>query len=66
MADIVSGLAALKTAFDLAKELKNAASAYNDAEMRLKCSELYSALSDAKIELGKVRISRSFLPKLTR
>ncbi len=56
MADIVSGLAALKTAFDLAKELKNAASAYNDAEMRLKFSELYSALSDAKIELADAQI----------
>ena len=56
MADIVSGLAALKTAFDLAKDLKNATSAYNDAEMRLKFSELYSALSDAKIDLADAQI----------
>lgn len=56
MADIVSGLTALKTAFDIAKELKNATSAYNDAEMRLKFSELYSALSDAKIELADAQI----------
>lgn len=56
MADIVGGLAALKTAFDIAKELKNAASAYNDAEMRLKFSELYSALSEAKIELADAQI----------
>ncbi|MFS4688335.1 hypothetical protein ACL655_22085 [Klebsiella quasipneumoniae subsp. similipneumoniae] len=56
MADIVSGLAALKTAFDLAKDLKNATSAYNDAEMRLAFSELYSALSDAKIDLADAQI----------
>ncbi|MEJ8326007.1 hypothetical protein WKI40_23020 [Kosakonia sacchari] len=56
MADIVGGLAALKTAFDIAKEIKNAASAYNDAEMRLKFSELYSALSEAKIELADAQI----------
>ncbi|URL13338.1 hypothetical protein LVR30_13925 [Pantoea ananatis] len=52
MTDIVSGLSALKAAFDIAKELKNATGAYNDAEMRLKISELYSALSEARIELA--------------
>lgn len=56
MADIVSGLAALKTAFDIAKELKNATKAYNDAEMRLKFSDLYSALSEAKIELADTQL----------
>ncbi|MFX3211573.1 hypothetical protein V6141_27265, partial [Klebsiella pneumoniae] len=40
----------------LAKDLKNATSAYNDAEMRLKFSELYSALSDAKIDLADAQI----------
>jgi len=52
MADIVTGLSALNAAFDIAKELKNASSAYNDAEIRLKISELYSALSEARIELA--------------
>ena len=56
MADIASGLAALKTAFDIAKELKNATKAYNDAEMRLKFSDLYTALSDAKIELADTQL----------
>ena len=56
MADIVTGLTALKTAFDLAKDLKNASGAYNDAEMRLKFSELYSALSEAKIELADAQL----------
>lgn len=56
MTDIVSGLAALKTAFDLAKDLKNASSAYTDAEVRLKISELYSALSEAKIELADAQL----------
>lgn len=56
MADIVSGLTALKTAFDIAKELKNATKAYNDAEMRLKFSDLYSALSDARIELADTQL----------
>jgi len=56
MADIVTGLTALKTAFDLAKDLKNASDAYNDAEMRLKLSELYSALSEAKIELADAQL----------
>lgn len=56
MADIVGGLAAFKTAFDIAKELKNATSAYNDAEMRLKISDLYTALSDARIELADAQI----------
>ena len=56
MADIVTGLTALKTAFDLAKDIKNATGAYNDAEMRLKFSELYSALSEAKIELADTQL----------
>lgn len=56
MTDIVSGLAALKTAFDLAKDLKNASSAYTDAEVRLKISELYAALSEAKIELADAQL----------
>lgn len=56
MTDIVSGLAALKTAFDLAKDLKNASSAYTDAEVRLKISELYTALSEAKIELADAQL----------
>lgn len=56
MADIVSGLTALKTAFDIAKELKNATKAYNDAEMRLKFSDLYTALSEAKIELADTQL----------
>lgn len=56
MADIVTGLTALKTAFDIAKELKNATSAYNDAEMKLKFSDLYRALSEAKIELADAQI----------
>lgn len=56
MADIVTGLTALKTAFDLAKDIKNATGAYNDAEMRLKFSDLYSALSEAKIELADAQI----------
>jgi hypothetical protein len=63
MADIVSGLAALKTAFDLAKEIKNATSAYTDAEMRLKFSELYSALSEAKIELADAQLEMHELKK---
>ncbi|WP_019105725.1 hypothetical protein [Pantoea ananatis] len=56
MTDIVSGLAALKTAFDLAKDLKNASSAYTDAEIRLKISDLYTALSEAKIELADAQL----------
>ena len=56
MADIVTGLTALKTAFDLAKDIKNASGAYYDAEMRLKFSELYSALSEAKIELADAQL----------
>ncbi|HCB1436113.1 TPA: hypothetical protein ACW7QV_004058 [Citrobacter braakii] len=56
MADIFAGLTAFKTAFDLAKDLKNAAGAYTDAEMRLKFSELYIALSEAKIELADAQI----------
>lgn len=56
MTDIVSGLAALKTAFDLAKDLKNASSAYTDAEIRLKVSDLYSALSEAKIQLADAQL----------
>lgn len=61
MADIVGGLAALKAAFDITKELNNAASAYNDAEMRLKFSELYIALSNAKIELADAQIEMNAL-----
>lgn len=56
MTDFVSGLAALKTALDIAKELKNATKAYNDAEMRLKFSDLYSSLSEAKIDLADAQL----------
>lgn len=52
MTDFFSGLAAFKTALDLAKDLKNASSAFNDAEIRLKISNLYAALSQVNIELA--------------
>jgi len=61
MADIVSGLSALKTAFEIAKELKNATKAYNDAEVRLKISDLYSALSDARVDLADAQVEISEL-----
>ncbi|MDF7657653.1 hypothetical protein PUG81_01630 [Erwiniaceae bacterium L1_54_6] len=56
MADIVTGLAALKTALEIAKELKNATAAYNEAEFRLKLSDLYNSLSEARIELADAQI----------
>ena len=63
MPDIISGLTALKTAIEITKEIMNASSAFNDAEMRLKFSELYSTLSDAKIELADAQLEMHDLRK---
>jgi len=55
MPDITSigaGISSIKLALGIAKDLKEASAAYNDAEYRLKISELYSSLSEARISLA--------------
>ncbi len=49
---IVASVNAIKTALTIAKDLKDATAAYNDAEFRLKLSELYVNLSEARISLA--------------
>lgn len=63
MPDIFSGFSALKTAIDITKELRNATSAYSEAEMRLKLSDLYSALADTKTELADTQLEMIALRK---
>lgn len=52
IASITAGLNAVKLAFNIAKDMKDATAAYNEAEFRLKISELYISLSDARINLA--------------
>ncbi|WGO84946.1 hypothetical protein [Arsenophonus apicola] len=55
IASITAGLNAVKLAFDIAKNLKDATSAFNEAEFRLKLSELYLNLSDARMNLAEAQ-----------
>ncbi|WP_272518504.1 MULTISPECIES: hypothetical protein [unclassified Providencia] len=52
IASITAGLNAVKLAFNIAKDMKDATAAYNEAEFRLKLSELYISLSDARVNLA--------------
>ena len=55
MPDITSITAAVesvKFALGIAKDLKNATDTYSEAEHKLKVSELYSSLSEARISLA--------------
>lgn len=47
-------LASIKTALDIAKAAKDAGAALDQAELKLKLSEIISALADAKIEMAQV------------
>lgn len=47
-------LASIKTALDIAKAAKDAGSALDQAELKLRLSEIISALADAKIEMADV------------
>ncbi|MGF7409104.1 MULTISPECIES: hypothetical protein [Providencia] len=55
IASITAGLNAVKLAFNIAKDMKEATAAYNEAEFRLKLSELYVNLSDARINLADAK-----------
>ncbi|ECH0720341.1 TPA: hypothetical protein ROI13_004942 [Escherichia coli] len=55
MADLASisvAIESVKLALGIAKDLKNATEAFNEAENRLKISELYINLSEARISLA--------------
>lgn len=52
MASITAGLNAVKLAFNIAKDLKDATAAFNEAEFRLKLSDLYLSLSEARMNLA--------------
>lgn len=56
MVDLTSvsiGVQSLKTAIDIAKELRNVDSLMKDAEVKLKIAELIGTLSDAKLSLAE-------------
>jgi len=46
-------VAGLKVAWDIAKNLKEAANALDDAQIKLQIADLISALADAKIEAAE-------------
>lgn len=50
--DIVTGIAALTQALDIAKKLREFGQTFDEAEFKLKIAELYSALADAKMSLA--------------
>jgi|SaaInl8_200m_RNA_FD_contig_81_67555_length_1211_multi_2_in_0_out_0_1 hypothetical protein len=52
---ISAGLSSVKTAIDIAKELKNADSLLKDAETKLKIADLLEALSELKVLLYETR-----------
>ncbi|WP_233079621.1 hypothetical protein [Rheinheimera soli] len=56
VAEYISGL---KAAWDVAKVLKVATDAIDDAHIKLQMAELISALADAKLKLPKMQ--RKFL-----
>ncbi|GKX44772.1 hypothetical protein SOASR015_38060 [Pectobacterium carotovorum subsp. carotovorum] len=55
IASITAGMNAVKLAFNIAKDMKEATAAFNDAEFRLKLSELYINLSDARMNLAEAQ-----------
>ncbi|WP_045856538.1 hypothetical protein [Teredinibacter purpureus] len=64
MVDIGSigvGLASIKTALDITKELRSIDSSLKDAEVKLKLAELIEALSDAKVNLSAARLENQEL-----
>lgn len=55
--DIMTGIAALSQALNVAKSLKEFEQSFNDAEYKLKIAELYSSLADAKMALADAKSS---------
>lgn len=51
-----------KLSFNIAKDLKDATAAFNEAEFRLKLSDLYLSLSDARMNLAEAQQEISALP----
>ncbi|EKN3736757.1 TPA: hypothetical protein PXL76_004264 [Yersinia enterocolitica] len=61
MTSIAAGFNAVKLAFNIAKDLKDATAAYTEAEFRLKISELYTNLADAKMSLSDAQLENHAL-----
>ena len=55
------GLASIKTALEITKDLRSIDSSLKDAEVKLKLAELIEALSDAKVNLSEARLENQEL-----
>jgi hypothetical protein len=53
--DIVTTLSSIKTAYDLAKDLKETKSLMDNADINLKVADLVVALADARIDLAEIK-----------
>lgn len=56
MVDVVAGLAAMAQAIDIVKSIREMDKSLDDAQVKLRMAELYSALTDAKMALADAKM----------